>query len=129
MTNYFKYIGILLFTIGIFYDSFNVFKLSAILILFCYFVIRIIKQDNFLLLKLNSLFYIINLLLTAAYLILVDYNSVISLLIKIIFIIQLINIVIIHFKNDPISRKPINLYIEYLILSFLIISQLYPLSI
>ena len=128
MTNYFKYIVILLFTIGIFYDSFNVFKLSAILILFCYFVIRIIKQDNFLLLKLNSLFHIINLLLTVAYLILVDYNSVISLLIKIIFIIQLINIVIIHFKNDPISRKPMNVYFEFLIFSVLIFSQLYPLG-
>ena len=128
MTNYFKYIGILLFTIGIFYDSFNVFKLSAILILFCYFVIRIIKQDNFLLLKLNSLFYIINLLLTVAYLILVDYNSVISLLIKIIFIIQLINIVIIHFKNNQASRKPMNLYFEFLIFSVLIFSQLYPLG-
>lgn len=129
MMNYFKYIGIILFIIGVFYNPFNVFTLLASLLLFCYFVIRIIKKDRVILLKLNSLLYIINLLLTSIYIIYANYNSIISPLIKVIFLIQFINLVFIHFKNDQISRKPINLYIEYLILSFLIISQLYPLSI
>ena len=127
--NYLKYIGILVFIIGIFYNPLTTLKLIGIILLLCFFVVRIIKIDRILSLKLNSLFYIINLLLTIAYLLFIHYNSIISLLIKIIFLIQFINLMIIYFKNDQASKNRINLYFEFLILSFLIFSQLYPLTI
>jgi|SRR5690606_3038977 len=129
MMNYLKYIGILVFIIGIFYNPLTTLKLIGIILLLCFFVVRIIKIDRILSLKLNSLFYIINLLLTIAYLLFIHYNSIISLLIKIIFLIQFINLMIIYFKNDQASKNRINLYFEFLILSFLIFSQLYPLTI
>ncbi len=125
MTNFFKYIGILLFAIGIFYDSFNIVKFIAILSLLIYFSRRIInKKDSFLPLKINSLFYILNLLLVGAYLIFPDYNSTISLLIKVTFIIQFLNLTIIYLKKNPASKQSMNLYFEFLILFFLIYSQL-----
>lgn len=125
MTNFFKYIGILLFAIGIFYDSFNIVKFIAILSLLIYFSRRIInKKDSFLPLKINSLFYILNLILVGAYLIFPDYSSTISLLIKVTFIIQFLNLTIIYFRKNPVSKQSMNLYFEFLILFFLIYSQL-----